>query len=62
MRQDEYHQLELERMERLEEAFARAYNGFATEDDWNVIRFECGLGKPVLHTISIGNKNHVTYR
>lgn len=45
MRQDEYHQLELERMQRLEEALDRAEAGFATLDDWSVIRFECGVPK-----------------
>lgn len=43
MRQDEYHQLELERMQQLEEAIERATEGLATEDDWNIIRFECGI-------------------
>ena len=43
MRQDEYHQLELERMQRLEEALNRAEAGFANLDDWDVIRFECGI-------------------
>lgn len=43
MRQDEYHQLELERMQQLEEAIERATEGLATGDDWNIIRFECGI-------------------
>lgn len=56
MRQDEYHQMELERMEQLEDAIERASQGLATEDDWNIIRFECGITqRPVLHTIAIGN-------
>jgi len=51
----EHHQLELERMEQLEDAIERATHGLATEDDWNIIRFECGIvGRPVLHTTSIG--------
>lgn len=43
MREDEYHQLELERMQRLEEALDRAEVGLATPDDWATIRFECGM-------------------
>ena len=39
------HQLMLERMERCEEAIARARAGKASEEDWQIIRFECGLGK-----------------
>lgn len=55
MTEAEHRQLELERMEQLEDAIERATHGLATEDDWNIIRFECGIvGRPVLHTISIG--------
>lgn len=43
MREDEHYQLELERMEQLEKAIERATQGEATEDDWNIIRFECGI-------------------
>ena len=51
MREDEHYQLELERMEQLEEAIDRATQGMATEDDWNIIRFECGINqRPVLNT------------
>ena len=39
----EYHQSQLERQERLEDALRRAYNFIATDDDWAIIRFECGL-------------------
>jgi len=38
-----FHQLMLEREERLEEALTRAESGQATADDWTVIRYECGL-------------------
>jgi len=38
----EAHQAMLERMQMLEEALHRAETGVATEDDWSVIRFECG--------------------
>ena len=41
----EMHQLQLERMQLLEEALERAETGRATEDDWNIIRYECGMPK-----------------
>jgi hypothetical protein len=45
-------------MQQLEEAIERANCGLATEDDWNIIRFEHGIiSRPVLHTITIGNEN-----
>lgn len=43
MTDGEYAQLQNERLQMLEEAFNRAYNGFATEDDWAILRYECGL-------------------
>jgi hypothetical protein len=39
------HQLMLERQERLEDAYDKARLGIASEDDWDVIRYECGLPK-----------------
>ena len=39
----EHNQAMLERMQMLEEALDRAETGVATEDDWSVIRFECGM-------------------
>ena len=39
----EYQQLMLERMQQLEEALERAEAGTATADDWNIIRYECGV-------------------
>ena len=39
----EYHQMQQERQQQLEEALRRAINHSATEDDWAVIRYECGL-------------------
>ena len=54
--EDEMHQLMLERMQMLEEALEKAKAGVATEDDWNIIRSECGLFKrPIvtLETVSI---------
>ena len=52
----EMHQLALERMQMLEEALNRAETGVATEDDWNIIRYECGMPKRqivTLETLSI---------
>ena len=43
MRQDEYQQMMEEREQMLEEAFERAYKGFATEVDWALLLQECGL-------------------
>ena len=37
------HQLMLERLQVLEEALKRAEEHKATDDDWGVIYFECGL-------------------
>jgi hypothetical protein len=54
--ESEMQQLMLERMQMLEEALERAEAGVATEDDWNIIRSECGLSKrPIvtLETVSI---------
>jgi len=50
----EYHQMMLERQEQLEIALYNAQNGSGTNDDWAVIRFECGL--PALNN-SIGKQN-----
>jgi len=55
-RQDEMHQMMQERMQMLEEALDRAKAGVATEEDWNIIRMECGLSsRPIvtLETLSI---------
>jgi hypothetical protein len=43
MEQSEFQQMMEERERMLEEAFDRAYLGFATEADWAVLRYECGL-------------------
>jgi len=54
--ESEMHQLQMERMQMLEEALERAEAGVATGDDWNIIRSECGLSKrPIvtLETVSI---------
>lgn len=53
---EELHQLMLERQQRVEEAIERAQAGVATEDDWNIIRYECGVvqrPKVILETIGI---------
>jgi hypothetical protein len=39
----EYQQMMLERQHILEQAFDSAYKGFATEEDWAILRSECGL-------------------
>lgn len=39
----EAHQAMLERMLMLEEALERAEAGIASQDDWDTIRFECGM-------------------
>jgi hypothetical protein len=43
MDQAEYHQMMLERQQRLEEAILTAVNGSGTDDDWAVICAECGI-------------------
>jgi hypothetical protein len=43
MSQYEYAQAGLERMQQLDEALERAEAGCASADDWNIIRFECGM-------------------
>lgn len=35
----------LERMQMLEEALDRAEKGVASSDDWDIIRYECGMPK-----------------
>lgn len=48
--QEEFHQLMLERQQRTEEAFIKAKEGHATEEDWRVIQYELGLGNDHLRT------------
>lgn len=43
MNDSEAQQAMLERMQMLEEALDRAEAGVATEGDWDIIRFECGM-------------------
>jgi len=49
MTQEETHELSImfqERQKRIEEAIERAELGQATSDDFDIIRFECGLKSP----------------
>jgi hypothetical protein len=50
MREEEYYQLQLERQQMLEDALKRAETGTAIPEDWNIIRFECGVSSQTLHT------------
>jgi hypothetical protein len=43
MRDSEYHQANLERQQILEAALRRAINHCASDDDWAVIYYECGV-------------------
>lgn len=52
----EYELAMLEKTQMLEDALERAEAGVATEADWDIIRYECGMPKmPIvrLQTISI---------
>lgn len=44
----QYYQSQLERQERLVEALRKARSCQATDDDWNVIYYECGINKELL--------------
>ena len=56
-----WHQQHLERQEMLIKALSRAVNGIATPDDWNKIRFECGLSdgqfREVTFNTNLGENN-----
>lgn len=54
MTNGEYHQLMLERQERLEQAIIEAQKGNGTNEDWAIICSECGV--PPLHKL-IGKQN-----
>ncbi len=43
-----FYQAQLERLERLTTALRNAKAGKATEDDWTVICYECGIKKELL--------------
>jgi len=56
MTMSEYEQAMLEKQQMLEDALIRAESGIATAEDWNIIRYECGVPsqpKVTLETISI---------
>lgn len=54
----EYHQAMLERQQMLEEALERAEAGVASEDDWSIIRYECGVSRsPKVKPVTIGAKH-----
>jgi hypothetical protein len=38
-----HHQLMLERLQQLEQALKRAEDHKATEEDWGIIYYECGI-------------------
>ena len=63
MTEGEHHQMQLERMQQLEDALDRAEAGIASEGDWNIIRFECNAPRrpmTYLQMTSTG-KNHGIY-
>lgn len=43
MSEAEYNQMQLERQQMLEAALSRARSNSATDEDWAIIRYECGL-------------------
>jgi hypothetical protein len=49
--EDEMHQLMLERQQMLEDALERAETGVARQEDWDIIRYECGLPKRPMVTL-----------
>jgi hypothetical protein len=61
MTESEHHQLQLERMQRLEQALDNAEAGCASTADWNTIRFECGMPRKVTFTFNKTGNNHGTY-
>jgi len=50
-----HHQLMLERQQQLEEALKRAEDQKATDDDWGIIYYECGLERKEHGTYSRGS-------
>lgn len=57
--EDQINQMLLERHKMLAESLERAEAGRATEDDWNIIRYECGVPRRptvTLETVSIKGK------
>jgi hypothetical protein len=56
MTKAEYHQLMLERQERLEQAIIDAQAGQGTNEDWAIICAECGV-QPLFKLIGKQNVN-----
>jgi hypothetical protein len=54
MNESEYAQSGMERMHQLEVALVKAKAGCASEDDWKVIYFECGLTPSVKYKLING--------
>jgi hypothetical protein len=59
-----WHQAHQERQQMLIQALTRAVSGIATPDDWNMIRFECGLSdgqfKNVSFNTNLGESNELS--
>ena len=53
---DDFGQSMLERMQQLDEALERAEAGWASADDWKIIRFECGM--PAKVNVNLLGVNH----
>lgn len=56
----EEEQARLERQQMLEEALNRAESGVAEWDDWDIIRFECGVPRKsvvIFKTVSIRSES-----
>ncbi len=56
---DDYKQMMEERQQILEAAFDRAYTGFATEADWAVLRYECGLSARMRKESHVNSESRV---
>lgn len=60
-----WHQADMERQQMLVEALKRAITGNATPDDWNHIRFECGLSdgqfRDVRFNTNLGELHELNY-
>lgn len=50
--QEQFQQLMLERLKRISDAIDRAEAGLADKEDWDLIRWECGLPRLVQVTIN----------
>lgn len=55
--ESEYQQAMLERQLMLEDALNRAETGVASREDWDIIRFECGMPRTTtVKTVTNGAK------